>query len=65
MLRNADSLMILETYVDYILTTSSSSSSTILVKEILHVRFSMKDMGPLNFFLGLDISQDVSGIKIS
>ena len=27
--------------------------------------FSMMDMGPLHFFLGLEISQDASGIKIS
>jgi hypothetical protein len=34
-------------------------------KWILHDRFFMMDMGPLHFFLGLDISQDASSIKLS
>jgi hypothetical protein len=35
------------------------------VKRILHDRFLMTDMGPLDFFLGLEISQDASCIKLS
>jgi hypothetical protein len=35
------------------------------IKMILHDRFLMMDMGPLHFFLGLNISQDASGIKLS
>jgi hypothetical protein len=35
------------------------------VKRILHDRFLKMDMGPLHFFLGLEISQDASGIKLS
>jgi hypothetical protein len=65
MLRTTDSLMILVLYVDDILITGSFDSTIVVVKDILHDRFSMKDMGPLHFFLGLEISQDALGIKLS
>jgi hypothetical protein len=65
MLRNIDSLLILVIYVDDLLITSSSTSSIYMVKQILHDRFLMMDMGSLQYFLGLEISQDSSGINIS
>jgi hypothetical protein len=65
MLRTIDSLLILVLYVDDLLITGSSASTIVAVKDILHDRFSMIDMGPLHFFLGLEISQDASGIKLS
>jgi hypothetical protein len=37
----------------------------VAVKRILHDRFFMMDMGPLHLFLGIEISQDASGIKLS
>jgi hypothetical protein len=42
-----------------------STSVIVAVKRILHDKFFMTDMGPLHFFLGLEISQDESGIKLS
>jgi hypothetical protein len=65
MLRTTDSLTILVLYVDDILITDCSTSSIAVVKGILHDRFLMMDMGPLHYFLGLEISQDASGIKLS
>jgi hypothetical protein len=65
MLRTIDFLMILVLYVDDLLITGSSTSAIVVVKDILHDRFSMTDMGPLHFFLGLEISQDASSIKLS
>jgi hypothetical protein len=65
MLMATDFLMILVLYDDDIFITGSSSSTISLVKYILHDRFSMTNMGPLQFFLGLEISQDAFGIKIS
>jgi hypothetical protein len=65
MLRNTKSVMILVLYVDDLLITGSYASTIYLVKDILHERFSMTDMGPLHFFLGLEISQDASSIKLS
>eukprot|EP00253_Pinus_taeda_P028697 PITA_28697 len=65
MLRTHDSLLILVLYVDDLLITGSSASAITTVKRALHDRFLMMDMGPLHFFLGLEISQDVIGIKLS
>jgi hypothetical protein len=65
MLGTTNSMIILVLYVDDILITGSFASTITLVKDILHDRFSMTDMGPLHFFLGIDISQDASSIKIS
>eukprot|EP00253_Pinus_taeda_P032796 PITA_32796 len=59
------SLLILVLYVDDLLITSSSVSTIAAVKRALHDRFFMTDMGPLHFFLGLEISQDATGIKLS
>ena len=65
MLRANDSLLILVLYVDDLLITNSSASAIAVVKRTLHDRFLMMDMGPLHFFLGLEISQDATGIKLS
>eukprot|EP00253_Pinus_taeda_P030106 PITA_30106 len=65
MLRTHDSLLILVSYVDDLLITRSSAATIATVKRALHYRFLMKDMGPLHFFLGLEISQDATGIKLS
>jgi hypothetical protein len=65
MLRTTDSLLPLVLYVDYLLITGCSTSTIVAVKRILHDKFLMTDMGPLHFFLGLEISQDASDIKLS
>eukprot|EP00253_Pinus_taeda_P031177 PITA_31177 len=65
MLRTHDSLLILVLYVDDLLITGNSASTIVAVKRTLHDRFLMMDMGPLHFFLGLEISQDATGIKLS
>jgi hypothetical protein len=65
MLRTANSLLLLVLYVDDLLITSFSTSTIDVVKRILHDMFLMMDMGPLHFFLGLEINQDASGIKLS
>jgi hypothetical protein len=65
MLRMVDSLLLLVLYFDDLLITGCSTSMIVAVKGILHDNFLMMDMGPLHFFLGLEISQDASGIKLS
>jgi len=65
MLRTHDSLLILVLYVDDLLITDSLALAIAAVKRALHDRFLMTDMGPLHFFLGLEISQDATGIKLS
>jgi hypothetical protein len=65
MLRTIDSLLLLVLYVDDFLITSFSTSVIVAVNMILHDRFLMMDMGPLHFFLRLDINQHASSIKLS
>jgi len=57
--------MILVLYVDDLLNTNNSISMIALVKGILHDKFSMTNMGPLHFFIGLYIIYDALGIKLS
>jgi hypothetical protein len=64
MIRTIDSLLILVLYLDDVLIIGFSTSSIVAVKRILHDKFSMMDMGPLHYFLGLDISQDSLGVNI-
>eukprot|EP00253_Pinus_taeda_P009768 PITA_09768 len=64
-LKTYDSLLILVLYVDDLLITNNSASAIAAVKKTLRDRFLMTDMGPLHFFLGLEINQDATGIKIS
>jgi hypothetical protein len=65
-IRTIDSLLIIFIYVDDILIIGCSASSIFVVKKrILHNRFFMTDMDPLHYFLGLEISQDALGIKLS
>eukprot|EP00253_Pinus_taeda_P023814 PITA_23814 len=65
MLRTHDSLIILVLYVDDLLITDSSAPAIATIKRNLHDRFLMTNMSPLHFFLGLEISEDATGIKLS
>jgi hypothetical protein len=65
MLRMVDSLRLLVMYVDDFFIIDCLTSVIDAVKRILHDRLLMKYMSPLHFFLGLKISQDASGIKLS
>jgi hypothetical protein len=65
MLRMTNSLLLLVLYVDNLLITGCSNSTIFVVKRILHQNFLMMDMGSLHLFLGLQISQDLSGITPS
>jgi hypothetical protein len=60
-----DSLLILVLYVYDLLITNNSSSAIVAVKDIMHDKFAMTDMGPLHFFLGLEINQNYSRINLS
>jgi hypothetical protein len=56
MLRMADSLLLLVLYVNDLMIIGCSTSTIAAVKRILYDMFLMIDMGPLHFFLGLEIS---------
>eukprot|EP00253_Pinus_taeda_P006001 PITA_06001 len=65
MLRTHDSLLILALYVDDLLITDILALAIAAAKRTLHDRFLMTNMSRLNFFLGLEISQDATAIKLS
>jgi hypothetical protein len=65
MLHHDDSLLLIFLYVDDLLITGSALSEIAWVKTALHDRFSMSDMGLLHYFLGLEVSQSTSGIKMA
>jgi hypothetical protein len=65
MLRMVDSLLLLFLYVNDLLITMCSTSVIVTIKRILHDNFLITDMDLLHFFLGLEISQAASGIKLS
>jgi hypothetical protein len=65
MLRTIESLLLLVLYIDHLLIIGFSTSVIVAVERILHDGFLMMDMVPLHFFLGLEIIQDASGIKLS
>ncbi|GJZ55884.1 ribonuclease H-like domain-containing protein [Tanacetum coccineum] len=52
-------------YVDDIVLISSSKSSLQQIIRSLHQEFAMKDLGPLNYFLGISVTCDSSGLFLS
>ncbi|GJX56847.1 ribonuclease H-like domain-containing protein [Tanacetum coccineum] len=52
-------------YVDDIVLAASSESSLQQIIRSLHQEFAMKDLGPLNYFLGILVTRDSSGLFLS
>jgi hypothetical protein len=65
MMRTLESFLKLVLYVNDILIIGSLASTITMVKYIMHDMFSMTDMGPLHYFLGIEISQYDLGINLS
>lgn len=58
------SLVILVVYVDDIVITGADSSKISDVKSFLHAQFKIKDLGSLNYFLGIEVYYSDSGVFI-
>lgn len=52
-------------YVDDIIVTSNSSPHLTHLFAALNKEFAMKDLGPLNYFLGVEVHQIQSGLLLS
>ncbi|CAL8132110.1 unnamed protein product [Prunus armeniaca] len=52
-------------YVDDILITGNDMAAINSLKQFLHTRFRIKDLGDLKLFLGIDVSRSTKGISIS
>ena len=52
-------------YVDDIVITGDDSDVILKLKSHLHSHFQTKDLGPLRYFLGIEVAQSLSDIVIS
>ncbi|GKE14765.1 ribonuclease H-like domain-containing protein [Tanacetum coccineum] len=52
-------------YVDDIVLTASSDGLLQRIISSLHQEFAMTDLGPLNYFLGISVTRDSSGLFLS
>ncbi|OMO60730.1 Reverse transcriptase, RNA-dependent DNA polymerase [Corchorus capsularis] len=52
-------------YVDDVIIASNNSSHTKALKEYLDAWFHIKDLGPLKYFLGLEVARSPEGIVLS
>lgn len=58
-------LTVLLLYVDDIIITGASSTFIYFIISRLHYRFEVKDLGPLHYFLGIEVHGDASRIHLS
>ena len=54
--------MVLLVYVDDIVFASNNAQASKIFKTYLHVCFSIKDLGPLKYFLGIKVTRGSEGI---
>jgi len=58
-------VVLLLLYVDDMIITGDDSSCIETVKQFLTKQFDMKDLGPLSYFLGLEVLSSEDGISLS
>ncbi|CAL8999399.1 unnamed protein product [Prunus brigantina] len=63
--KNGKSFMALLIYVDDILITGNNVAAINSLKQFLHTRFRIKDLGDLKYFFGIEVSRSKQGICIS
>jgi hypothetical protein len=63
--RKGKSFTALLIYVDDILITGNDVNAISTLKQFLHSRFRIKDLGNLKYFLGIEVSRSKKGISIS
>ena len=62
---NDGTVTILIAYVDDIIVTGNDPMEMERLKEKLVVEFETKDLGPLHYFLGMEVARNKSGISVS
>ncbi|XP_019224176.1 PREDICTED: uncharacterized protein LOC109205870 [Nicotiana attenuata] len=63
--KNRHSLVYLAVYVDDVLLTGTDEEEIAHLKDFLHEKFKIKDLGELHFFLGLEVMYKDDGVIIS
>ncbi|CAM8883003.1 unnamed protein product [Rhodiola kirilowii] len=57
--------LVLLVYVDDVIITGTSDSLISEVKKFIHQAFQIKDLGPLKYFLGLEVARSSAGIFLN
>ncbi|CAM8932959.1 unnamed protein product [Rhodiola kirilowii] len=57
--------LVLLVYVDDVIITGTSDSLIGEVKNFIHQKFQIKDLGPLKYFLGLEVARSSDGIFLN
>ena len=63
--RSPNSLIIVMIYVDVIVVTDSNNSHVHTTIKLLGDRFSIKDLDPLHFFLGVEVIHHDHGLTLT
>jgi hypothetical protein len=63
--QDGSSFIALLVYVDDILIASSDAVAVKRLKQFLDAQFKLKDLGPVRYFLGLEIARSSQGIYVS
>ena len=58
-------MVVMLVYVDDILITGSSTDLIQEVKAFLHTQFKLKDLGPLKYFLGIEVARSTTGFYLN
>lgn len=56
--------MALFIYVDDVIIASDNLEEIAIVKKFLHDRFTIKDLGELKYFLGIEVARSAKGITL-
>ncbi|CAL2227718.1 unnamed protein product [Prunus armeniaca] len=51
-------------YVDDMIITGNNEDAIVCLKRFLHTKFRIKDLGPLKYFLGVEVARSKDGISI-
>ena len=62
---DGSSFIALLVYVDDILIANSDIAAVTKLKQFLDAQFKLKDLGPVRYFLGLEIARSTQGISVS
>jgi hypothetical protein len=61
---NGGNVLLVDVYIDDLVITSTKDAEVAAFKEEMKGTFQMSDLGPLSFYLGIEVHQDDSGITL-
>jgi hypothetical protein len=61
---NGGNVLLVGVYVDDLVITGTKDAEVVVFKEEMKATFQMSDLGPLSFYLGIEVHQDDSGITL-